>query len=116
MKVALVNWKRQCRKIVTDRSFWIIAAMLAMITLLHYLTPQIGPLSPEVNTILSRHAVERIIFTLPVAAATFAFGRAGGLVTLSLALLIMLPRAIWLSHYPIDAVIETGATSAVSSS
>jgi signal transduction histidine kinase len=56
---------------------------------------------------MERHAVERIVFLLPVAAATFAFGLPGGLITLSLAALIMLPRVLWVSSYPGDAWLET---------
>jgi len=62
---------------------------------------------------MSRHAVERILFVLPVAGATFAFGQVGGLVTLALVILIMLPRAIWISPHPVDACIEIVATAVV---
>lgn len=55
---------------------------------------------------MTRQAVVRIIFLLPVAAAAFAFGRTGGLVTMALATLIMLPRAIILSDQPLDALFE----------
>jgi putative methionine-R-sulfoxide reductase with GAF domain len=85
--------------------------MLAATALFHYFQTYLLP-SPA-NTFLSRHAVQRIIFVLPIAIATFAFGLAGGLVTLALAVLIMLPRAIWLSPYPVDALIETVATAVV---
>jgi signal transduction histidine kinase len=86
--------------------------MMVAITLIHYLTPQIRPLLPSLELFLSRHAVERILFVLPVAAATFAFRQAGGIVTLIAAVMIMLPRAIWLSDHPVDAMAET-ATAAV---
>jgi len=87
--------------------------MLAAIALLHYSTPQIRLLLPPVNAFMSRHAVERILFVLPVAGATFAFGQVGGLVTLALVILIMLPRAIWISPHPVDACIEIVATAVV---
>jgi putative methionine-R-sulfoxide reductase with GAF domain len=48
-----------------------------------------------------------------VAGATFAFGQAGGLTTLALAVLIMLPRAVLISPYPGDALVETGAVALV---
>jgi len=57
-----------------ERGFWLILAMLAVLTLLHYLRPQVG----SFQRLLERHAVERIIFLLPVAGATFALGQAGG--------------------------------------
>jgi len=98
---------------LTGYPFWIVVAMLAAIALLHYSTPQIRLLLPPVNAFMSRHAVERILFVLPVAGATFAFGQVGGLVTLALVILIMLPRAIWISPHPVDACIEIVATAVV---
>lgn len=94
------------------RSFWILAAMFISLGLIHYLTSQIRFL-PLVSHPLGRHAVERIIFILPVAGATFAFGQIGGIAALIVALLIMLPRAIFLSPYPVDASAETVAVAFV---
>jgi len=94
------------------RSLWILAAMLIGLALLHYLTPQVRPV-PLTPFFMERHAVERIIFLLPIAAATFAFGQTGGVVTLILSILIMLPRAFFMSSYPGDALVETVAVGAV---
>jgi signal transduction histidine kinase len=94
---------RRLKQVVRERSFWLILGMLAVLTLLHYFRPQIISLP---TGFLERHAVERIVFLLPVAAATFAFGLAGGLITLGLAALIMLPRILWLSSYQGDALLE----------
>ena len=101
------------RRMLACRSFPIVAATLAAITLLHYLTPQTRSLLPQVGAFLRRHAVERILFLLPIAIAAFALGATGGLVTLVLVVLIMLPRAIWVSPYPADAIIETAATAVI---
>jgi len=98
---------------MTTSYFWILVAMMIGIAIIHYLTPQIRPLLPNIGVSLSRHAVERILFVLPVAAATFAFGQTGGIITLTLALVVMLPRAIWLSDRPVDALTETLATGIV---
>ncbi len=86
--------------------------MLAASTFLHYSTPQMR-LLPLASFPLIRHAVERIIFILPVAGAAFAFGQVGGLVTLALAVLIMLPRVFLLSPHPADALLETVAVAGV---
>jgi signal transduction histidine kinase len=107
----LWGWDR-LKQAAGKRSFWILAAMLASLSLLHYVTPQtrflpVGPHS------LARHAVERIIFILPIASASFAFGQAGGLVTLALSFLVMLPRVFLLSPYPTDAFVETVAVAVV---
>ncbi|HID65104.1 MAG TPA: GAF domain-containing protein, partial [Anaerolineae bacterium] len=104
--------KNSLKRAITSRYFWIIVAMLAATTVLHYLTSQMR-LLPLVSFPLTRHALERIIFILPVAGASFAFGQAGGLVTLALVILIMLPRAFLLSPYPMDALLETVTVAAV---
>jgi signal transduction histidine kinase/putative methionine-R-sulfoxide reductase with GAF domain len=98
---------------MTTSYFWILVVMLVGITVIHYLTPQIRPLLPNTGVSLRRHAVERILFVLPVAAATFAFGEVGGIVTLVISVLIMLPRVFWLSDRPVDALVETVATGVV---
>jgi signal transduction histidine kinase len=100
------------RQIVSRRSFWILAAMLASLAFLHYLTPQMRFL-PIASHPLGRHAVERIVFILPIASATFAFGQSGGLIALAFALFIMLPRVFLISPYPVDAFMETVAVGVV---
>ena len=100
------------RRIVSTRHFWIVASMLAASTFLHYFTPQVR-LPPLVSFPLTRHTIERIIFLLPIAGASFAFGQAGGLITLALAVLIMLPRAFLSSPYPADAFLETVSVAVV---
>jgi signal transduction histidine kinase len=111
--MAPVPPEQQWRKAVTSRPFWTLVAVLAAITALHYFTPQTRPLLPALDAFLRRHAVERIIFILPMAGATLAFGQRGGLITLALALFIMLPRALWLSPYPVDALVEIAAVAVV---
>ena len=110
--MALSPLRNQLKRIASNRSFWILGAMLTGLAVLHYLTPQARFL-PLIPLPLERHAVERIIFLLPIASATFAFGQAGGLVTLVLSTLILLPRAIFISPYPGDALIETGTVAVV---
>jgi signal transduction histidine kinase len=86
--------------------------MLAVSALFHYFTPQ-ARILPLASLPLTRHTIERIIFLLPVAAAAFAFGYAGGLVVLLLAVLIMLPRVFLVSPQPLDALLETLAITLV---
>jgi two-component system sensor histidine kinase DegS len=86
--------------------------MLAACTFLHYFKLQV--LLPSLASFpLTRQAVGRIIFILPVAGAAFAFGQVGGLVTLAIAVLIMLPRVFLLSSYPVDAFLETVGVAVV---
>jgi two-component system sensor histidine kinase DegS len=105
--------KNRLKRVITNRYFWIVALMLAASTFLHYyLTPQTRlPLLSSFP--LTRQAVGRIIFILPVAGAAFAFGQAGGLITLFIAVLIMLPRVFFISPRPIDALVETVGVSVV---
>jgi len=55
---------------------------------------------------LARHAMQRTLFVLPVAYATLAFGMVGALATLFVAFLIMMPRVLFISLYPLDAFVE----------
>jgi signal transduction histidine kinase len=80
--------------------------MFAICIFLHYFTPQVRFL-PLVPWPLGRHTMERIIFLLPVTAAAFAFGRTGGMLSLLVAVLVMLPRVFLVSPDPVDAVFET---------
>jgi two-component system, NarL family, sensor histidine kinase DegS len=98
--------------VASTKSFWILAAMMAGLAALHYLTPQTRLLPFSTNP-AGRHAVERIIFILPITSATFAFGQAGGIVTLILALVVMIPRIVFVSPYPADALLETLAVAIV---
>lgn len=104
--------RQRYKQITHQRSFWILVAMLVGIGILHYLTPQVRflPLTPFS---LGRHAVERVIFLVPVAGATFVFGQPGGLIALTVVILIMLPRVFLVSPEPADALVETAAVAAV---
>jgi len=106
------SWRHRLKRLIRQRSFWILAAMLTGIGILHYLTAQVRflPLTPFS---LGRHAVERIIFLVPISGATFVYGQAGGLVTLALTILIMLPRVFFMSPSPADALVETAAVSVI---
>lgn len=57
--------------------------------------------------------MDRILFILPIAGASFFFGRSGGLITLALALVLMIPRVIWISSHPVDAALEAVAVGMV---
>jgi putative methionine-R-sulfoxide reductase with GAF domain len=88
--------------------------MLTAATFLHYFFAPQTRFPLLVSFPLTRQAIGRIIFILPVAGATFAFGQAGGLITLAIAVLLMLPRVFLISPYPIDAFVETMGIAVVS--
>ncbi|MFC2012481.1 PAS domain S-box protein, partial [Chloroflexota bacterium] len=62
---------------------------------------------------LTRHAMERILFLIPVVWSGFLFGIKGTIIASLVALGCMLPRAILISEYPVDALFETGAITLV---
>jgi two-component system sensor histidine kinase DegS len=104
--------KNRLKRTITNRYFWMVAVMLAASTFLHYFKLQ--TLLPFLASLpLTRQAIGRIIFILPVAGAAFAFGKVGGLVTLVIAVLIMLPRVFLISPYPADALLETVGVAVV---
>ena len=92
---------------------WAVVVLLIGITLIHYLTPQTRLLPSPVNAFLNRHAVERILYILPVAVAALSFRQRGALAILIVSVLLMLPRAIWISPSPTDALLETASTAVV---
>ncbi len=56
---------------------------------------------------LGRHALDRLFYVLLIAYAGWFLGVRWGVITLALALAAMIPRAVWLSPLPRDAVFET---------
>jgi two-component system sensor histidine kinase DegS len=103
-------------RVIRRPGFWLIVITLALITILHYgeslnqpsfltdLTENLG---------LDRHAFERIFYLAPIIWAGFLFGRRGAVTTSVVALACMLPRAIFISPHPSDALFETGAVFVV---
>ncbi len=79
--------------------------MLVLSAVLHYMVP-LGRSSLPASFFLTRHATERILFLLPIAGAAFAFGWTGGAILLVLSTLVMLPRVLFLSLHPFDALFE----------
>lgn len=101
-------------KLLRNPHFWIILVIFLICIVLHY--PQQAPFLKELGLSslfgLSRHAIERILFLFPIIYAGFAFGVRGGAVTLVAALAAMLPRVIFISPHPMDALFEVCAVIA----
>jgi len=100
------------RAIARLPGFWRASALaLAFTTLsvLHY-AEQIGlpgAVSPDVDLGLTRHVLDRALFLVCVAYASFVFGIRGGSVAMAAALAVMLPRAILIDPLPRDSVAVT---------
>ncbi len=59
------------------------------------------------NLGLTRHAFERVLYLAPIVWAGFLFGWRGAFITSLAALACMLPRAVFISPSPFDAIFET---------
>lgn len=99
-------------KTVRNPGFWLIAFVLALITLPYYQESLKHPAFISqlmVNMGLTRHAFERVLYLAPIVWAGFIFGWKGSFFTSLVALSLMLPRVIFISDYPMDSLFETAA-------
>ena len=98
---------------LTHHPLGTLIASLAAVVLLYYATSQAGRLPLVDDALQSLHAVECMLFIVPMALASFAFGRRAGLLVVAISFLLMLPRALWLSPHPGRALLEAGAAALV---
>jgi len=98
-------------RVIRNPHFWFVVVMLVIGVIFHYPQQILSTESPSLfpSPDITRHAVERVFFLLPITYAGFILGIKGGLSSLVLALAIMLPRIFLLSQYPVDALLETGS-------
>jgi len=90
----------------------IIVCLFLLLTVSHYQELLVGvPFLGKIDVLfllgLSRHAVERFIYPLLVAYASWTLGPKYGSATWVASAVAMLPRALLISTSPRDAVIET---------
>lgn len=102
-------------RILRSGHFWLILAVFALCSIFHYAEQIgiIGTVPPSSHFGLTRHALDRILFLLPIIYSTFVFGLTAGLVTSFAALVVMLPRALVISPVPADALLEIAGVLAV---
>jgi PAS domain S-box-containing protein len=99
-------------KTLRKPGFWLILVVLVLITLPYYQETLVHPAfltQLTANLGLTRHAFERVLYLAPIVWAGFLFGWRGAFVTSLVALGCMLPRAVFISDYPLDALFETAA-------
>ena len=96
-------------KAIYSVHFWAVVLMLVIGLILHYPQQILSIDVPSVFSFLglTRHAVERVLFLLPVTYAGLIFGIRAGLACLVVSLGIILPRIFLISLYPPDALLET---------
>ncbi len=95
-------------KIIRNSHFWLILVFFALCCILHY-AEQIGFMGtdePSSHFGLTRHALDRILFLLPIIYSSFVFRLTGGLIASFAALVAMLPRAVFISPAAADALLE----------
>ena len=96
-------------RIVRNPHFWLIVVLFGVCSTLHYVE-QIniaGTVPPSSHFGLTRHALDRILFLVPIFYSSYVFGLVGGLTACFAALSIALPRAILISPVPMEATLET---------
>jgi len=100
-------WKR--------RSFWILVILFAIAVLLHYPQQLLGISRASLFAFLgtARFSAERVFFLIPISYAGFIYGFRGGIISLILSLLVMLPRLLWMTTTQPDAFLEVGFITAL---
>lgn len=96
-----------------------LPVLLLILTLSHYHEllmdlPVLGNISISPSLGLSGLTFERFIYVLVVIYAGWSLGIKAGIATWVVSALVMLPRAIFISTSPIDAIIESVAALAIS--
>jgi PAS domain S-box-containing protein len=96
-----------------------ITLLFLLLTLSHYdellvSIPVIANVSITSLIGLSRHAIERFLYILLVIYAAWSLGTKFGIAILLASALVTLPRAIFVSTNPIDAITESIAALAIS--
>ncbi len=108
LKKSLVELQKLARR----PGFWIIGALLVLITLPYYDSNLKHPsflISITANLGLGRHSFERILYLAPILWSGFLFRRRWVIVTSSVALVLMLPGAILGGDNPLEAGLECAA-------
>jgi len=98
-------------RVIRNPHFWGVLVIFAISVVLHYsekLTPwDIAAISSLFG--LTRYTAERVFFLVPITYASFVFGLKGGIASLLAAGFIMMPRAIFISQVPVDAILESSS-------
>ena len=105
--LASLKWLAQTR-ILRSGHFWLIFCLVVLLTMLHYVEQLgvAGTTAPSSHFGFTRHSLDRTLFLLPIVYSQFVFGFGAALATSFAALLIMLPRAIFISPHRTDAIVE----------
>jgi hypothetical protein len=97
-------------KAASKPSIWLLLAIFLTVTFFQvggYLQHPIFLVNLTAKVGLTRYAIERILYLLPITWTSLSFGWRGGAITSLAALVCMLPRALFDSPVREDALVET---------
>ena len=97
------------KAILHNPHFWVILAMMAILSVYHY-AEQISSLG---SLGLVSYLTQPVLYLIPVVYCGFIFGATAGLVTAFIALFIMLPRAVFFSSNLPGALFEAGIVALI---
>ncbi len=95
---------------VHKQSKWLLVSLFVFITVFQYAESLHLPAflaNANENLGLTRYSLERILYLLPIVWAGALFGWRGGAITATIAVACMLPRGIFISPHPEDAIVES---------
>ena len=94
---------------IYNPQLWSVIVIFILITLHHYEDQTSFRLfsRPDITLGITRHTIDRILYLLPITLSSFILGPTGGLISIVLAFIAMLPRALFISDQPLEALWET---------
>jgi two-component system sensor histidine kinase DegS len=98
---------------VSSPHLWLLAVMFIIGIIFYYPQQILSIESPSLFSFLglTHHAVERILFLIPISYASVVFGPRVGLVTLGAALAVILQRIFLISVDKAEAFFQTGSVT-----
>jgi len=99
------------KQILKVPHLWIIAAIMVCGAIVYYAEqiPITRNIVAEAPVHLARYSIYRILSLIPVVYAAFIFRFRGGMITAIIICLALLPRALFVADYRLEAVTETVA-------
>lgn len=101
--------------LIRNPQFWSTVIIFVLITLHHYdnLTSFSIFSAPDIPLGLTRHTIDRILYLVPISLSSFTFGSRGGKLSVIIAFLAMLPRALFISPGPATSILETAVITLI---
>jgi signal transduction histidine kinase len=96
------EWQAETKKSILNRHFYILAGLLLLCIFQYYAdqTPFADISFFRLSFFTGIHDVNRVIFLIPIIYAAIVFRVRGSVITSSIFLAVVLPRALFISTYP----------------